>query len=40
MTLPQVQSVDREPIVYNNKPNRVQTLKTTGAFFLAKPTSR
>ena len=33
MTLSQVWSVDREPIVYNdNEPMRVQTVMTTGAF--------
>ena len=42
MTSPWVQSVDREPIAYNdNEQTRVQTVMTTARVFLpAKPTSR
>ena len=41
MTLPRVQSVDREPIVYDVKePTRVQTCDDDTSLFLAKPASR
>ena len=41
MTLPRVQSVDREPIVYNdNEPRRVQTCDDNTSLFPAKPASR
>ena len=41
MTLPQVRSVDREPIVYNdNEPTRVQTCDDDTSLFPAKPASR
>ena len=41
MTLPQVHSVDREPIVYNdNEPTRAQTCDDDPSLFPAKPASR
>ena len=41
MTLPQIRSVDREPIVYNdNEPTRVQTCDDDTSLFPAKPASR
>ena len=41
MTLSRVQSVDREPIVYNdNEPTRVQTCDYHTSLFPAKPASR
>ena len=41
MTLPRVRSVDREPIVFNDKePTRVQTCDDDTNLFPAKPASR
>ena len=41
MTLLQVWSVNREPIVYNdNEPMRLQTSDDDMSLFLAKPSSR
>ena len=41
MTLPWVQSVDLEPIVYNdNEPTRVQTCADDTSLFPAKPAPR